>query len=97
MKRKPGRRDFIMRVSTVPGILAGYRRGVAAHQRQEASAMIDEIFAAGDALDTLLYSLARYENVSASLAFLGGSREEVRACQRNLRGRGGELLGGFPL
>ena len=67
MKGKPGRRDFIMRVSTVPGILAGYRRGVAAHQRQEASAMIDEIFAAGDALDTLLYSLARYENVSPSL------------------------------
>jgi len=97
MKRKPGRRDFIMRVSTVPGILAGYRRGVAAHQRQEASAMIDEIFAAGDALDTLLYSLARYENVSPSLTFRAGSREEARAWQRKLRGRVVELLGGFPM
>ncbi len=59
--------------------------------------MIDEIFAAGDALDTLLYSLARYENVSPSLTFRAGSREEARAWQRKLRGRVVELLGGFPM
>jgi len=97
MKGKPGRREFIKRVSTVPGILAGYPRGVAAQQRQEASGMIDEIFAAGDSLDTLVYSLARYENISPSLTFRAGSREEARKWQKKLRGRVVELLGGFPV
>src|SRR6266536_2024786 len=97
MKVKPGRREFIKRVSTVPGILAGYPRGVAAHQRQEASGMIDEIFAAGDSLDTLVYSLARYENISPTLTFRAGSREAARTWQKKLRRRVVELLGGFPV
>ena len=93
MKGKPGRRDFIKRVSTLPGILAGSPRGVSAYGDQEARGMSDEIFKAGEALDTLLYSLGRYEKVRPSLTFRAGSREEVRPWQTKLRRRLVELLG----
>jgi len=64
--------------------------------RAQAAAPRDEIFAAGQAMDSLVYALGRSRTVRPELAFSARTAADAREWQRRLRRRVVELLGGFP-
>ena len=98
MKAHTGRRDFLKRISTIPAAAAGLPgiAGAAARQEQKEARVIDEIFAAGEAMDSLEYSVARCEKIVPAMTFNASSRAEAVAWQRNLRRKLFQLLGNLP-
>src|SRR5213594_1335626 len=98
MKERSGRRHFLKQLSTIPAATAALprlTRGAAA-QKQEEAPVIDEIFAAGEAMDSLQYSVARYETISPAKTFNSPSRAQAIAWQRRLRRKLAQMLGDFP-
>ena len=98
MKVPFGRREFLKRISTIPAAAAGLPEiAVAdASQEQKEARVIDEIFAAGEAMDSLEYSVARCEKIVPAMTFNASSRAEAVAWQRNLRRKLFQLLGNLP-
>jgi dienelactone hydrolase len=98
MKEQSGRRHFLKQLSTIPAAAAVPARltGGATAQKQEESPVTDEIFAAGEAMDTLQYSVARYDAITPAMTFKAASRAEAVAWQRQVRRKLAQLLGDFP-
>jgi hypothetical protein len=95
MRNSSSRRQFLKQAATLPGFVAGLPEsgsGSSSPRSQTAS----QISAAGNQLDSLVYSLSRYGEVQPSLAFRARTRAEATQWQRKLRERLIESLGGFP-
>ena len=88
--RGSGRREFLKAAAALPGAVSGRR--TAEGRAQE----VDAVFAAGEALDSLDYALARNRAVRPALSFSARTRSEALEWQRRLRRRLAELVGGFP-
>jgi dienelactone hydrolase len=84
------RREFLMTAAALPSA------GRAASPPSRGAAQGSEIEAAGRALDSLDYALARAKAAEPSMAFAARTRADALAWQRRLRRRVTELLGGFP-
>jgi dienelactone hydrolase len=98
MRNSSSRRQFLKKAATLPGLVAGLpgagdASGGPAVEKAQATA---ETPISGERLDTLVYSLNRYEKVHPSLSFRAGARGEAAQWQRKLRQRLVESLGGFP-
>ena len=98
MPNSSSRRQFLKNAATLPGLVAGLpgpgtASGGPAVKEAQATA---EIPVSGERLDSLVYSLNRYEKVHPSLSFQASARGEAAQWQRKLRPRLVESLGGFP-
>ena len=91
MDRSSSRRQFLKEAAVIPGVVAGPKQTV----REESQAVRD-VSTAGEAMDSLIFSLARQATIRPSMAFRATTRGEALQWQRRLRGRLVDLLGGFP-
>ena len=76
------RRQFLKKAATIPGVMtwaAGPALPSGDHTplAQGESQAMDEIFAAGEAMDSLVYSLTRYQKVRPAASFIAKSRTEA--------------------
>ena len=98
-----GRREFLMR-SAAAGALAGSAtpESLAATERMPRSTAAPAMTRSLDArlaarqLDSRDFTLSEYETIRPSLAFRGGTAEEVLGWQEEGRAKLIELMGGFP-
>src|SRR5262245_23582846 len=98
MRDSSSRRQFLKKAATLPGLVAGLPGATDASggpPAQEAQATVADPIS-GERLDSLVYSLNRYEKVHPSLSFRASARGEAVQWQRKLRQRLVESLGGFP-